>query len=487
MNCVCIYVYVSSCLFSFPEPVPVKFPIDQTPSNVSMESLRKHGVKDEVPIYMHFFAMELYDTFNALNDGETFSYRLNGVDVSVTSASINNLFERYKSICNLNSSKVVRHVGVLCPAANVQKLESTQTALLTAELDRFFYSNDPQCNFTCVHQLPVYFRKAGQPECPDFYIVRLHEGLPDLPVLVSDYKISNYVVARKETIAYATRVMEKTKQYFGVFLGLPITSFKATLLLCVGLNAQMLVIDMFKEPLILTEKQMFKKFFALVYGAVTALVKRPIYGDANVIPILHPPERCFPLIASGVQRVFFNDGMVYKLYDREDDRISPNIDVIQCIAKNYLPDVKLVNLNENKRFQCLQYRFLNGSSTPKSPQQFLTLMSALKKLHSAGYVHGDIRSSNLIFDSIDDKKARIIDFDLAGTEGSLYPSTYNLKVPERRIKVRGFGCDLQREKADDVHAIKVIFENNYKVSLELAKDASLDDVVEAVKKFHKML
>lgn len=64
-----------------------------------------------------------------------------------------------------------------------------------------------------------------------------------------------------------------------------------------------------------------------------------------------------------------------------------------------------MDLTEDQHFQCLQYRCLMGSHDPKSHQQFLTLLCDLEKLHSAGFVHGDIRRPNLIFDKDDDKKA----------------------------------------------------------------------------------
>ena len=51
-------------------------------------------------------------------------------------------------------------------------------------------------------------------------------------------------------------------------------------------------------------------------------------------------------------------------------------------------------------------------------------MNALAKLHAEDYVHGDIRKENLLFRR-NGINAWIIDFDLAGKEGTLYPSTYN--------------------------------------------------------------
>ena len=59
------------------------------------------------------------------------------------------------------------------------------------------------------------------------------------------------------------------------------------------------------------------------------------------------------------------------------------------------------------------------------------LLTTLERIHSKGFVHGDIRLPNILFcpNEID---AFIIDFNLANKEGTFYPSTYNHnRIPER--------------------------------------------------------
>ena len=50
-------------------------------------------------------------------------------------------------------------------------------------------------------------------------------------------------------------------------------------------------------------------------------------------------------------------------------------------------------------------------------------MQDLHILHVAGYVHGDLRKENLLF-GVEDSKAWMIDFDLAGKVNTYYPETY---------------------------------------------------------------
>lgn len=82
-----------------------------------------------------------------------------------------------------------------------------------------------------------------------------------------------------------------------------------------------------EKTLNLQQQQVFKKFFALLYGAVTSLAAKPFaYFWPDVIQIFSPPKYPFKLNASpGTQSVFIQDGMVYKLFDQHDKRISPNM------------------------------------------------------------------------------------------------------------------------------------------------------------------
>jgi len=291
----------------------------------------------------------------------------------------------------------------------------------------------------------------------------------------------SFEAAYKKTIAYVTRLMEKSENFFGVCLGLPMTTHNATLLVCVGLDRKLLVIDIFDHPVNLGDIEAFQKFFALVYGAVTSLAKRPIFNDHNFIQILPPPNPAFELLFPGVWRVFIANGVVYKLFDQNDKSISPNLEVITCIANDYLPDVELVDLSRDQRFQCLRYKYLEGSHIPKSYHQLLTIMRALKKLHNSDYVHSDIRKQNLIF-GVEDDEAWIIDFDLAGKVGSRYPESYNyLNIPERHNPAR------DRAVAHDVQAIKKVFEANFEFTLNLPRDYTLDNVIEAIERHYHIL
>ena len=91
----------------------------------------------------------------------------------------------------------------------------------------------------------------------------------------------------------------------------------------------------------------------------------------------------------------------------------------------------------------LKYPYIQGSHLPEDSQQVATCVVALRSLHEAGLVHCDIRASNIIFRPAGSK---IIDFDFtAKTADAVYPSTFNLKIPdgERHHGVSREGCATQ--------------------------------------------
>ena len=103
-------------------------------------------------------------------------------------------------------------------------------------------------------------------------------------------------------------------------------------------------------------------------------------------------------------------------------------------------------------------------------------MNDLGTLHELGYVHGDIRSENLVF-SQENGKAWIIDFDLAGKEGTYYPVNYNhLRINKRHSTAK---AGFPRKKEHDRNALSVIFGRHYGEShndVVLISDMSLSEI-----------
>ena len=76
----------------------------------------------------------------------------------------------------------------------------------------------------------------------------------------------------------------------------------------------------------------------------------------------------------------------------------------------------------------------------------------LAKLHEMDYVHGDVRSQNIVFTT---NSSVLIDYDLSAKVDSLYPRGYNHSFEERHVKT--FGCQ-RMSKSHDVHSVLYLME-----------------------------
>ena len=412
---------------------PARLLEHKTPSQVSMNDIENSGVQ-EVPIYYHQFAMRLYDFYTEDKPGSG--------SFKVDEASITDLWEKFQFATNLSNCN--SKWGIRCDEDNVMECELTQTAIISQALNNFIQSH--QQPMQCLHQLPVYHAPgtAGV-ECADFYVVSRTDD-QCTPILVGDFKTNNYACAYKETIAYLLRISEKSKDHFGLLIGLVLTRYKANLLISVSLHKKLLIIKMFANPVLLGNKDKFKKFFSLLLFAVCELQANPmvIFPEMlDTVPLTLGGNLSTSLGNRTPKRVFLHENKVYKIFDYTDKNfgtLAPNIEVIETIRKDYLPGLKLEDLSSNKKFQCLEYNYLDGQHKPYKIKQFLPILDALKKLHDNNYVHSDVRKWNLVFHSNGDD-AWLIDFDLAGKVGTKYPINFNHQhIDERHSSARSTVC-----------------------------------------------
>ena len=115
--------------------------------------------------------------------------------------------------------------------------------------------------------------------------------------------------------------------------------------------------------------------------------------------------------------------MVYKCFF-DTERRHPNVDLICDFV-----DSKAERFSLGHRGCYVKMKWVGSMLTDNHTccmLAFLQIARELQRLHNLGYCHGDIRVSNLILHSVNgDKKAKLVDFDLAGKKGKQkYP--YNL-------------------------------------------------------------
>ncbi len=89
--------------------------------------------------------------------------------------------------------------------------------------------------------------------------------------------------------------------------------------------------------------------------------------------------------------------------------------------------------------QVLRYRFIEGNHKATSLQQLLCVALQLERLHSQGYVHGDVRVTNMVFN---DDAGSLIDFDFCRvvSDSTRYCSGYSHHLEERHVDARANNC-----------------------------------------------
>ena len=410
-------------------------------------------------IYCHWFALELYNLKKALeSEPTTEDLPLCEKSFLIKSSSVDRLVKAYRSIGGMNASPEARPGrGILCDPS-LQEKEVTATALLARELDRFLFSDTSKAHGACLHQLPVAC-PHHTPERADFYIVELGtdstdgtDGLPERPIGVADYKNIDFHKACIESFGYSTRLMQNrcNDETFVAQLVFPASKDMIKLELHVGLSEKVLVIEISEVSLHSSE---IGSFFRLLYAAVHFLLENPIKSQ---LPCCSPTRSlCLSMSdclgSKKIPRVFVVEDKVYKLFDTHAD--STNLSLVRQILDD---EAECVHLSKDERFQYLRYRYREGEHRVNNVAQVILLLQQLNKVHDEGFVHSDIRHTNIV-SSYDGKHAWLIDFDLAAKEGTPYPATYNSFLEERHP----FASPRKpRKKEHDCHSLSVILKRN---------------------------
>lgn len=183
------------------------------------------------------------------------------------------------------------------------------------------------------------------------FIVELIDKVPCHPVALSDMKIDDEKKSKVETMAYCIQAMRlrQTPDERILLLGLATSNNKAQLFVVVdndGYATQVEVCTISLQLIyrlsisLLSCTEQFTVFLHNLYISNTAPGMVPIrgMGDATVLDLSRTRNA----------HVFHSGNTVYKLYDNQFCKLQPNFDAIQSIDSDYLPDMKVVPLTDDK-------------------------------------------------------------------------------------------------------------------------------------------
>lgn len=428
------------------EAASVLDPASAYAKNYSAQSrLERH-----VPLFHHPFAMDVYDAWKQLQlDGDNdIKVFIKGDEYTVSRASLDTFIESFRAVQGITSGDPAP--GYLHDD-EIKKKELTSTAILVRDLDTFFFWNTRAVG-ACYHQLTTKALGSRIERC-DLYVLTTLNHLPHIPIAIGDVKLGGSLseVAFHETIAYAIAALNSySKQHSIVVLGLSIemdANVRLFMCCCDG-QGKTEVINICKISTAEEHNDEFKRFWCIVHACVQRLIKlSPMMRDEkSVLSVL----QCDGEHKALRRNVFHcvTHGMVHKLYqDCSTDVVPTSKKLMEMLEYS----VMLRNLTDDAKVQCLSYPYFLGNHSPKNVRQLVCAIQQLSTIHNGGYVHGDIRRPNIVFDG---NKANIIDFDLAGLESSRYPAAFNHNhILERHETARSGLCRLKIHDRFSLHAI----------------------------------
>ena len=160
----------------------------------------------------------------------------------------------------------------------------------------------------------------------------------------------------------------------------------------------------------------FASLLGTSYVGLNYLSVDPVHYEVLKHPLPFK-EGLVPLKKSEKNRTYLNsqNNTVVKIFDSNERVVKANIEVMQLAGIH--PSINYISLD--KRFFTIMYDYIEGDHKPTTLGQFRCILKMMDNIHKEGYVHGDIRLCNLVFDKQD---GYLIDYDLVGKDGlSQYP------------------------------------------------------------------
>lgn len=411
-----------------------------------------------VPLYSHWFATDMHDINIKLEESNGYSL-----------PPMEKLTECATKFTNVVSNDTGN--GFL--SANALSHEDTFSSLLTPVLKKLLSTI---LNVGVFNQLIIRVRNHDnrQVDKPDNTIAVEDNDIPVRCIAVSDSKRQNAQEGKNQVHAYGLALESNC-----LFLGLTIIrASKIYLQLFMAFEGKLSVIDICEASC--DEMKDLEKFFGTLYAAVDKLAQEPITAPPHQFTQKcceqEVPDRQNEhknLSCSGGPLVLYCPAtkMVKKYYDKKFDYV-PSSNAI-----TFIPQSKFLK-SPCSRYQILQYPFIEGHNELRTPAQAAAAVRELNKFHEKGFVHGDIRSINMIVS--DNNAVTFIDVDLVEEEGKFYPSGYNHQgIPERHNEAK---AHYPMKKVHDRFALQTIIVKGVELpdSLELTDmEKSLEEIAVA--------
>ena len=251
-----------------------------------------------------------------------------------------------------------------------------------------------------------------------------------------------------------------------VFLGLPGTPNEARLLIHMPEHRIMRTITVCSGP------PHDKALLCTLFAAVHFLCSNPILTNAPTVPMPFCKHDEFRPLQSVPSKVFLEESTqrIHKVYDTTNSDTDFNTSIHLMRTTKQFTSLGSYSLSKNERFKVLNYDYIVGDHIPLNLTHFVGVIKALHIVHTKGFVHGDVRSENIIYGT--DGKGYLIDFDFAKKERQHYPASYNNLVERHKDAV----AQKVMLKEHDRHSLAFLMEKFCKEKEIEIKQSILSDL-----------
>ena len=427
-----------------------------------------------MPAYSHWLAMELLQVVESARSqldppSETtiMEFTVGGQEMKIDKAHLILAHESIKKACELPLLATIRARedtpvrGVLCETA-LASSELAFSALTVCHLDRFLFWGDNAHLGYCLHQGPTRKRPKipGSPEAPDIYVCSCDEKSYGFPVAVGDVKLHdlNWATAETALYCYTSATVHSGVPGHPIYIGVPCSrSWLELQLYMEGTGDKMWQIPVYDDF------PYCKELLCSLFCGIHFLIKSyycnrspmekplPLYGR-NLVPLTNK-DNCRSYLEESSQTVF------KFFYQPSGSKPQTNIELLRSLDIFAAEKLDLEEVTSNCHM--LKYGYIKGVHKPNKLHQFSGAVHDLSKLHTAGFVHGDIRLQNIVFQK---DTSHLIDYDLASKEGSRYPVGYNHSLDGRHVNAM---ANYEMFRTHDRHSMLFFMNGVAKTQAEL--------------------
>ncbi len=453
-----------------------RFPSNSSSCSVSelAQKTLQPKIDNEYPPCCHWFALALYNLYCDLTAGANNSgdicVNFLGKSYTIKRVQLNDCLERLQHATEVHEQKTETHIVGVRSDPLLCNAEITYTALLSRAIDHFLFTGD--LRGATLHQFPTRIRKHSKSKVDRADIlVASSPGL--IPVLCSNIKRLDYIVAEKESVLYGVNCIDtqRGRRMWPLVLGMPGTPSKFSLQLYLPIPGQLWRTTIIKEC---DPKNEF--FLCTMYVGIQYLLSFE-YTVNEPPPICYQPKKgeMFECVRESKPWVVKQGDKCFKVCDTKGiggycGDVYRHVDLKHTI--HYI--------SNDKRFVMIERNFIVGKTRPLKASKigiFTGALVCLRDLHTHGFVHGDVREDNIIF--TDDGVSHLIDFELARKEGTRYPVCYVNTFEERHDHAQ---ADAIMKKDHDVYAIKTFMSRCFRSKIDKIKEcASIEQLIEIIK------